>query len=281
MMANLIKIIILFFAFVNIFTFVDNGNAECVVCCIIMVGYIIYDLRQSYIRFMYGECTDIHSRRKHKNNNIEWDCWDEWDEWYGDYYNNSSYVSNNTHQKTETHHESIKKIEKNMHLSDNFLEFCGEKKYLVKPQEITIDNKSKAKPTIDMVSVIKEIEQNSASDKNNNLNGEDVIFIINNNTVDDIKKKVYNCILKIINKDSLKPNKRYALLQSFNYIDICPASIVIYIDNFILQKAELSESDLCKEEITCALKKELCFPKLDVQFVDYKNVNLLNYFLKQ
>ena len=89
MMANLIKIIILLFAFVNIFTFVDNGNAECVVCFIIMVGYIIYDLRQSYIRFMYGECTDIHSRRKHKNNNIEWDCWVEWDEWYGDYYINS------------------------------------------------------------------------------------------------------------------------------------------------------------------------------------------------
>lgn len=68
---------------------------------------------------------------------------------------------------------------------------------------------------------------------------------------------------------------------SFNYIDLCPTSIVIYIDNFILQKAELNESDLCKEEIIRALKKELCFPKLDIQFVDYKNVNLLNYFLKQ
>ena len=174
-----------------------------------------------------------------------------------------------------------KKIEKNMHLSDNFLEFCGNKKYLVNPQETTIDNKSKEKPKVDMVSVIQEIEQNSVSDKNNNLNGEDVIFIINNNTVDDAKKKIYNCILKIINKESLKPNKRYALLQSFNYIDICPASIVIYIDNFILQKAELSEKDLCKEEIICSLKKELCFQKLDVQFVEYKNVSLLNYYLKQ
>ena len=47
-MANLIKIIILLFAFVNIFTFIDNGNAECVVCCIIMVGYIIYDLQDRY-----------------------------------------------------------------------------------------------------------------------------------------------------------------------------------------------------------------------------------------
>lgn len=278
MMTNLIKIIILFFAFANIFTFLDNCNAECAVCCIVMVGYIIYDLRKSYIRFMYGACTDIHSSRKRKNNYNEWDCWDEW---YGDYYNNSSHASNNTYQKTETHRESIKKIEKNMHLSDNFLEFCGEKTYLVKPQEIIVDNKSKAKPTIDMMSVIKEIEQTNTSDKNNNLNGEDVIFIINNDTVDDVKKKVYDCILSIVNKDSLKPNKRYALLQSFNYIDLCPTSIVIYIDNFILQKAELNESDLCKEEIICALKKELCFPKLDIQFVDYKNVNLLNYFLKQ
>ena len=225
MMVNLIKIIILLFAFASIFTFANNGNAQCVICCIIMVGYIIYDLRQSYIRFIYGECTDIHSRSKDKNNNSEWDGWDEW---FGDY-NNSLYAINNTYQKTESNRESIKKIEKNMHLSDNFLEFCGNKKYLVNPQEITIDNKSKEKPKVDMVSVIKEIEQNSVSDKNTNLNGEDVIFIINNNTVDDAKKKIYNCILKIINKESLKPNKRYALLQSFNYIDICPASIVIYI----------------------------------------------------
>ena len=276
-MVNLIKIIILLFAFASIFTFANNGNAQCVICCIIMVGYIIYDLRQSYIRFMYGECTDINSRSKYKNNDSEWDGWDEW---FGDY-NNSLYAINNTYQKTESNRESIKKIEKNMHLSDNFLEFCGNKKYLVKPQETTIDNKSKEKPKVDMVSVIKEIEQNNVSDKNNNLNGEDVIFIINNNTVDDAKKKIYNCILKIINKESLKPNKRYALLQSFNYIDICPASIVIYIDNFILQKAELSEKDLCKEEIICSLKKELCFQKLDVQFVEYKNVSLLNYYLKQ
>ena len=277
MMVNLIKIIILLFAFASIFTFANNGNAQCVICCIIMVGYIIYDLRQSYIRFMYGECTDINSRSKYKNNDSEWDGWDEW---FGDY-NNSLYATNKTYQKTESNRESIKKIEKNMHLSDNFLEFCGNKKYLVNPQETTIDNKSKEKPQVDMVSVIKEIEQNSVSDKNNNLNGEDVIFIINNNTVDDAKKKIYNCILKIINKESLKPNKRYALLQSFNYIDICPASIVIYIDNFILQKAELSEKDLCKEEIICSLKKELCFQKLDVQFVEYKNVSLLNYYLKQ
>lgn len=276
-MVNLIKIIILLFAFASIFTFANNGNAQCVICCIIMVGYIIYDLRQSYIRFVYGECKDIHSRSKYKNNDSEWDGWDEW---FGDY-SNSLYATNNTYQKTESNRESIKKIEKNMHLSDNFLEFCGNKKYLVNPQEITIDNKSKEKPKVDMVSVIKEIEQNSVSDKNNNLNGEDVIFIINNNTVDDAKKKIYNCILKIINKESLKPNKRYALLQSFNYIDICPASIVIYIDNFILQKAELSEKDLCKEEIICSLKKELCFQKLDVQFVEYKNVSLLNYYLKQ
>ena len=276
-MVNLIKIIILLFAFASIFTFANNGNAQCVICCIIMVGYIIYDLRQSYIRFIYGECTDIHSRSKDKNNNSELDGWDEW---FGDY-NNSLYAINNTYQKTESNRESIKKIEKNMHLSDNFLEFCGNKKYLVNPQETTIDNKSKEKPKVDMVSVIKEIEQNSVSDKNTNLNGEDVIFIINNNTVDDAKKKIYNCILKIINKESLKPNKRYALLQSFNYIDICPASIVIYIDNFILQKAELSEKDLCKEEIICSLKKELCFQKLDVQFVEYKNVSLLNYYLKQ
>lgn len=276
-MVNLIKIIILLFAFASIFTFANNGNAQCVICCIIMVGYIIYDLRQSYIRFVYGECKDIHSRSKYKNNDSEWDGWDEW---FGDY-NNSLYAINNTYQKTESNRESIKKIEKNMHLSDNFLEFCGNKKYLVNPQEITIDSKSKEKPKVDMVSVIKEIEQNSVSDKNNNLNGEDVIFIINNNTVDDAKKKIYNCILKIINKESLKPNKRYALLQSFNYIDICPASIVIYIDNFILQKAELSEKDLCKEEIICSLKKELCFQKLDVQFVEYKNVSLLNYYLKQ
>lgn len=276
-MVNLIKIIILLFAFASIFTFANNGNAQCVICCIIMVGYIIYDLRQSYIRFMYGECTDINSRSKYKNNDSEWDGWDEW---FGDY-NNSLYAINNTYQKTESNRESIKKIEKNMHLSDNFLEFCGNKKYLVNPQEITIDNKSKEKPKVDMVSVIKEIEQNNVSDKNNNLNGEDVIFIINNNTVDDAKKKIYNCILKIINKESLKPNKRYALLQSFNYVDICPASIVIYIDNFILQKAELSEKDLCKEEIICSLKKELCFQKLDVQFVEYKNVSLLNYYLKQ
>ena len=276
-MVNLIKIIILLFAFASIFTFANNGNAQCVICCIIMVGYIIYDLRQSYIRFVYGECKDIHSRSKYKNNDSEWDGWDEW---FGDY-SNSLYATNNTYQKTESNRESIKKIEKNMHLSDNFLEFCGNKKYLVNPQETTIDNKSKEKPKVDVVSVIKEIEQNSVSDKNNNLNGEDVIFIINNNTVDDAKKKIYNCILKIINKESLKPNKRYALLQSFNYIDICPASIVIYIDNFILQKAELSEKDLCKEEIICSLKKELCFQKLDVQFVEYKNVSLLNYYLKQ
>ena len=59
------------------------------------------------------------------------------------------------------------------------------------------------------------------------------------------------------------------------------ARFFIYIDNFILQKAELSEKDLCKEEIICSLKKELCFQKLDVQFVEYKNVSLLNYYLKQ
>lgn len=165
-METLIKIIILLFAFVNIFTFANNGNAECVVCCIIMVCYIIYDLRKSYIRFIYGECTNIHSRRRHKNNVSKWIRLNGWYVDY-DYYNDSSYVPNNTYQKTETYRESLKKIEKNMHLSDNFLEFCGEKKYLINPKEITIDNKSQEKPTVDMMSVINEIKQNNASDKNN------------------------------------------------------------------------------------------------------------------
>ena len=259
-MAIFLKTIILFITFICGCSLSLEGNVRCALTCFCISAYIIYDMRERYIGYLRGECKDVYG----KNNNQ-----DRWDEWYNTHPQSKTY-STVKHIKNVS---NIQDVKKKIKLSNNFVEFCGKKTFAVKVEDKVVE-----KPTIDMDAVWAEIERVEAQNETSSY-GNDLVMIINDDTVDEMRTKVYDCILNVLDNPKRGANERYALLQSFVHIDICPTSIIIYVDKNILKKAKLSVSDLCETEITCALRSALYFPQLEVQFVDYKPINLLNYFL--
>lgn len=272
-MAVLIKLLILMFSFIIGLNNIEYENVICSVVSFSLFLYFFYNLRKQYINYIRGNW-----RYSSTNNySVKTKFWD--DSWFdtGNYANESYYYKSYSINKS-TIKILEKKIKKKKH---NFIEFCDEPKYLKKENKknMTVDNSSPNKPKLDLNNVLVKTESNEK--RNEKLDGNDVIMIINDNKLDDIKKKVYDVIIKTLTKYHLSPNEKYALLQSFFYIDICPMSVVIYIDNFILEKAHLTESYLRKDELVDKIRDILYCPNMDVTFVDLNCVNLLNYHLSK
>lgn len=270
-MAVVIKIIILFFSFVIGLNNIENWNAICAIVSFLLFGYIFYSLNKQYKHFINNEY-DYYCPYKHTYKDYEAD-----DYWNFNWNRSKNYIYYDSYSVNKSTIKSIEtKFKKKKH---NFIEFCDKPKFLIKNNnDMEIDNLRTEKPKISFDKVLTNIETNEK--RNNKLDGSSVIMIVNDDKIDDIKKSVYDVIIKTLNKYTLSPNERYALLQSFYYIDICPMSIVIYVDKFILEKAHLSEDDLHKDELVDKIRDVLYCPNMDINFVNLECVNLLNYYLK-
>ena len=108
----------------------------------------------------------------------------------------------------------------------------------------------------------------------------EAILIENDSTLPNNKLGVYKTIIEVLEKQELPNDKRYALYQSFAYIDAVKEGIIIYIDYNLLNKSQIDKSKLRQEEITIALRKALHCEQLLVVFEEYKSKTLLNYFLE-
>ena len=274
-MAVLVKIIILLFSFIIGLNHVDYGNCICSVISFSLCLYLYFNLRKQYKNYA-GDNWRYSSTNNYSLKNKFWD-----DSWFD---NNNSYNSNTYYYNSSSTNKTTikfleKKIKKKKH---NFIEFCDEPKFLVKKEEckdMTINNSNPKKPKLDLTNVLNKVEANEK--RNKKLDGSEVIMVINDDKIDNIKKTVYDVIIKTLDKYKLSPNERYALLQSFYYIDICPMSVVIYIDKFILEKAHLNVSHLHEDELVDKIRDVLYCPNMDVTFIDLNHVNLLNYYLKK
>lgn len=265
-MSVLVKIIILLFSFIIGLNHVDYGNGICSVISFSLCLYVFLNLRKQYKYYVgnnwHYSLTNNYSLFDNNNR-----------------YNSNTYYYNSSSTNKTTIKFLEKKIKKKKH---NFIEFCDEPKFLVKKEEckdMTINNSNPKKPKLDLTNVLNKVETNEK--RNKKLDGSEVIMVINDDKIDNIKKTVYDVIIKTLDKYKLSPNERYALLQSFYYIDICPLSVVIYIDKFILEKAHLNESHLHADELVDKIRDVLYCPNMDVTFVDLKCINLLNFYLKK
>lgn len=265
-MAVLVKIIILLFSFIIGLHHVEYGNGICSVISFSLCLYLFLNLRKQY-KYYVGN-----NWHYSLTNNYSW--FDS-----KSYKNDTYYYYDSTSANRATIKLLEKKIKKKKH---NFVEFCDKPKFLVKKEEekdMIINNSNPKKPKLNLTNVLNKVESNEK--RNNKLDGCEVIMINNDDKLDNIKTSVYEVIIKTLDKYKLSPNERYALLQSFYYIDICPMSVVIYIDKFILEKAHLNESHLHADELVDKIRDVLYCPNMDVTFVDLKCVNLLNFYLKK
>lgn len=244
------KIILLVIAFVlNKYYFLETNYVGCVICSCIII-YLIKNIVHEFKNWIDGQYLYPKGSINH--------------DWDNDYYNHESTAWDNTSLYGHPSN-NIEAIEKKIRLAKNFISFCDEK--VVKNKPIIATHQASSKSTITFIP------------SNNDTNTINTFTIKNEDTVDSVKELVYKTILKVLNKQTFKPNEKYALLQSFYYIDINPTIINIYIDQKILQKGGLSNFNLCKTTIKQELCSALCFPKLEVKFIDMQNTTLLNYFL--
>lgn len=109
----------------------------------------------------------------------------------------------------------------------------------------------------------------------------EAILVENNKDMSNEKMGTYKTIISVLeNKENLLADKKYALYQSFAYIDVNKEGIVLYIDYDILKKAGLTKEQLHQEDIVKALRTAMHCEQLMVIFDEYKPKNLLNYFLE-
>lgn len=264
-MIVLVKIIVLFFSFALSLSHLNNQNVICAVISIILFLYFLNNLTNQYKNYINDNWRYTKPSRYNFNNINSSYNWD--------YSINDIPSRWNDSDKGVTTKSVIKNLSKTIvNNKHNFIEFCDKPRFL--------------------------IEQSDYYDKRNNDNGDlmkftdydsnqedlvnnSVIMVINDAKINDTRKIIYESILSVFNKYSFKPNEKYALLESFYYIDICPMSIIIYVDKFIIAKAHLNETDLHKDEIIDNIKDALYCPNIDINFIDLNCVNLLNYYLKK
>lgn len=141
-------------------------------------------------------------------------------------------------------------------------------------KEHIIDITNKKQPTFLMAEIL---EQESIPQKSHE---ETAILIKNKSSLTNEEKGTYKTIIDVLKKYDMMADKKYALFQSFIFIDVYKEGIIIYIDYDILKKAQLNETHLHKDEIISALRKAMHCDQLIVQFEEYKVKNLLNYFLE-
>jgi hypothetical protein len=199
------------------------------------------------------------------------------------------------HKRINYNSKLIKDISKQCKLNDNVIEMseCDTstlkllpiktivKQELEKKNEkenIILDATHNKKPSFTMEDYLKPPITKDTAQVINTTSA--AILIKNDSSVITERLGTYKTILEVLNKVELLADKKYALLQSFQFIDVCQEGIIIYIDYSLLKKAQLEEKHLCKEKIVEELRKALHCDNLLVQFAEYKHKSLLNFFLE-
>ncbi len=159
-------------------------------------------------------------------------------------------------------------------------------KELEKKGEKILDGTKINKPTIDMDKLTTPPSPPNVVTTTTNTTAmssfaKEAILVENNKDMSNEKMGTYKTIISVLeNKENLLADKKYALYQSFAYIDVNKEGIVLYIDYDILKKARLTKEQLHQEDIIKALRTAMHCEQLMVIFDEYKPKNLLNYFLE-
>lgn len=159
-------------------------------------------------------------------------------------------------------------------------------KELEKKNEKILDGTRINKPTIDMDNLTTPPSLPNIVTTTTNTTAmpsfaKEAILVENTKDMSNEKMGTYKTIISVLeNKENLLADKKYALYQSFAYIDVNKEGIVLYIDYDILKKAGLTKEQLHQEEIVEALRTAMHCEQLMVIFDEYKPKNLLNYFLE-
>ncbi len=155
-----------------------------------------------------------------------------------------------------------------------------------KNAEKILDGTKANKPTIDMDKLttpppIPSVATTTTNTSTMSSFAKEAILVENSNIMTIEKTGTYKTIINVLeSNEKLSPDQKYVLYQSFSYIDVNKAGIVIYIDYDILKKANLTKEHLHQEEIIKALKTAMHCEELMVIFDEYKPKNLLNYFIE-
>lgn len=159
-------------------------------------------------------------------------------------------------------------------------------KELEKKSEKILDGTRINKPTIDMDKLTTPPSLSNVVTTTTNTTSmssfvKEAILVENTKDMSNEKMGTYKTIISVLeNKEKLLADKKYALYQSFAYIDVNKEGIVLYIDYDILKKAGLTKEQLHQEDIIKALRTAMHCEQLMVIFDEYKPKNLLNYFLE-
>ena len=103
--------------------------------------------------------------------------------------------------------------------------------------------------------------------------------MISNGEPNKSLESVYRVLYRMLGRQNLTVNQKYALLQSIFYVDIFSMSVVIYVDRNILERSGLNDSHLQKDIVTKWIKKILHDEEINVIFEDIGYTSLLNYYL--
>lgn len=152
-----------------------------------------------------------------------------------------------------------------------------------KSEEKILDGTRVNKPIIDMDKLTTPPPLPSTTTNTSAMSSfaKEAILVENIKDMSNEKIGTYKTIITVLeNNEKLLADKKYALYQSFAYIDVNKEGIVLYIDYDILKKAGLTKEQLHQEEIIKALRTAMHCEQLMVIFDEYKPKNLLNYFLE-
>lgn len=223
------------------------------------------------------------------------DSFDNFDLWEDKANLNYGWFNNVTNNEKNIIQEVSEKctINKNVITMDTLVETSSSTNIKLKPiaeivkeeldkkeeKNIILDATKASKPVLDFQNIILQPQTTQTKIDTTNVSAE-AILIKNESVVVNERLGVYKTLIEVLQKEELLADKKYALFQSFTFIDVCEQGIVIYIDYGILKKAHLEEKHLHKEDIVVSLRKALHCDNLLVQFVEYKHKSLLNYFLE-
>ena len=259
-MIVLLKIIYVFILISVGVNFVETNNIICYSTSFLAIVYLLADLRYRYCSYIdgdYNEPYGYYSQASSSRNK----------------YVPISYIDNSfSYYDTE-----IKSVESKIKLCNNIVSI-GESKITYKdmPKDsLSVNNFEPNKPLIDIKSIDSELHENSNDIDINN--SKDLILIDNNDNISDKTKKVFDIIINALDLETLKPDEKYVLLQSFYTIDICPKDVVIYINERLLSKINANDSLINTNLIKTNIQNSL---GMNTIFCEYKGANLLDYYIK-
>lgn len=275
----LIKIIFLIIAFCLGKSYCEYGEYICGVISYFMVAFLTYDLGQRCNKHMFGEYTTSYEEPQKQKDTNHYAYYNDW----GDYEELEQTATNNPKPKVKTKttygkwfnnnstQKDIDNLVAKVKPTQTNIEFCEEIK--VEKSDKIIHHKKETAPTT------PKLAQQKAENRQKEPRKE-LIMVVNREDINVKRKSLYEAILGLLKDKKIRGDKMYAMLQSFAHIDISLNSIVFYIDSLVLTKAKIAINEELMNEIREVSKKALSSPDLVVEFVEKKNITLLNYFLK-